>query len=316
VCRLLNIPAYGQLQSLSSAPSGTAFATFTSLAGRVLVLQAHWQLSGPEATLQPALPSIAVRLGQAVPQAADEGSSSPALLGTFVGSGLYPPSSLSGKLQAFQVPAVGGDSSATAALACGKRCTYVALGKLKPSPVTVVAYSFVTFDRAVSVSFEIQRGKWARWHSGSQSVHVVSKSGEGVVQLQQPFQVRVTHADRSAGVLAQARPHDSTGSVLQPTGTGMHQLTMPNCSLPACLLLCSCMPETLCVGAAATTCLASSQAAPCREATAAAQTHSRSSAHSCCSTGHEWMPCVAALLHWTVMCCWVSTCAAQRQRTS
>lgn len=105
---------------------------------------------------------------------------------------------MSGSLQAFKLSAAGSDGSADAALACSKRCTYVSLGKLNPRPVTVVGYSFGTFDRAVNVSFEVQRGKWAKWHSNGQAVQVVSTPGEGVVQLQQPFQVRRTHTNSLA----------------------------------------------------------------------------------------------------------------------
>lgn len=199
VCRLVSIPTEGQLQSQSLSPPNTAFATTDSLKGRVLVLQAHWQLPGSAVGRAVTLPGLSVSLGSQAAaaagssQAAHSSSSSLALLGTFVGSGIYPPSSVSGSLQAFKLPAAGSDGSADAALACSKRCTYVPLGKLNPRPVTVVGYSFGTFDRAVSVSFEVQRGKWAKWHSSGQAVHVVSTPGEGVVQLQQPFQVRRTH---------------------------------------------------------------------------------------------------------------------------
>lgn len=162
----------------------------------MLVLQAHWQL--PDASLNEAvtLPAVHLKLGApaaattASPDTPGSSTATPALLGTFVGSGIYPPSRLSGSLQAFQLaaPAEGSDGSATAtaALACSKRCTYVPLGKLSPKPVTVVGYSFSTFGRATNVSFEVQRGKWGRSEG---HVLVTAAPGQGVVQLEKPFQV-------------------------------------------------------------------------------------------------------------------------------
>jgi hypothetical protein len=163
----------------------------------VLVLQAHWQLPDDLIYEAVTLPAMQLKLGTspaatttASRDAAGSSDRTPALLGTFVGSGIYPPSGLSGSLQAFQLEAHGdsNDSSATAiaALACGKRCTYVPLGRLSPKPVTVVAYSFSTFGRATNVSFEIQRGKWG--HADGH-VHVTAAAGQGVEQLQRPFQV-------------------------------------------------------------------------------------------------------------------------------
>lgn len=165
----------------------------------MLVLQAHWQL--PDALINQAvtLPALQLKLGAAAAPTPDSavtagGTSTktpaPALLGTFVGSGIYPPSRLSGSLQAFQLaaPSDSSDSSATttAALACSKRCTYVPLGKLSRKPVTVVGFSFSTFDRATDVSFEIQRGRRSR---AAGHVHVTAAAGQGVVQLQKPFKV-------------------------------------------------------------------------------------------------------------------------------
>lgn len=191
---LVTVPAEGQLRSQSCAPLNTAFASTSSLHGRVLVLQAHWQL--PEAAVNQAvaLPALQLALGSSVADAdastaAGSSTGSPALLGTFVGSGVYPPSHMSGSLQAFQVPAsADGSATATAALACGKRCTYVPLGKLNSKPVTVVGYSFETMGRAVNVSFDIKRGKFAQW-SSEVSVHMAAAPSEGVVQLQQHFKV-------------------------------------------------------------------------------------------------------------------------------
>lgn len=194
--RLVTVPAAGQTHSQSCAPPSTAFATTGSLKVRVLVLQAHWQLQDALVDQAVTLPGLNLKLGSQAAASTTAGAASssaagtPALLGTFVGSGIYPPSRLSGGLQAFQLPAPAdssdGSSTATASLACSKRCTYVPLGKLSPKPVTVVGYSFSTFDRATNVSFEIQRGKWGR---SDGKVLVTAAPGQGVVQLQQPFKV-------------------------------------------------------------------------------------------------------------------------------
>jgi hypothetical protein len=52
--------------------------------------------------------------------------------------------------------------------------------------VTVVGYSFNTFDRAAAVSFEVQRGKWG-WSAAA--VQVAAAPVQGYVPLQQPFTV-------------------------------------------------------------------------------------------------------------------------------
>jgi len=161
-------------------------------------MQTHWRLPQELTDEAVAVPSLHLALGSSAAAEASDGSAAaaqpPALLGTFVGSGIYPPSLLSRNLQAFELPvpaaspAAGSqDSSATASLACGKRCTYVPLGRLSPQPVNVVGYSFSTFDRAMEVSFEIQRGKAGR---SAGHVHVSSVPGQGVLALQEPFKVR------------------------------------------------------------------------------------------------------------------------------
>lgn len=160
------------------------------------MLQTHWQVPRELTNEAVAVPSLHLALGStaATEAPADSAAASqvPALLGTFVGSGIYPPSQLSQNLQAFELPvsAAGSQHSsavATASLACGKRCTYVPLGRLSPQPVNVVGYSFSTFDRATEVSFEIQRGKAGR---SAGHVHVSSVPGQGVLALQEPFKVR------------------------------------------------------------------------------------------------------------------------------
>lgn len=186
----------------------------------MLVLQTHWQLPESAINQAVALPAVSLQLG--TPMAADadastaaEGSAdSPALLGTFAGSGLYPPSHMSSSLQAFTVPADSNSSAkGTAALTCSKRCTYVPLGKLNPKPVTVVGYSFETFDRAVSVEFEIQRGKWATWTAAGQTVRVVSAPGQGVVQLQQPFKVGAAVCSNSTSMACDYWPANTSATL-------------------------------------------------------------------------------------------------------
>jgi hypothetical protein len=195
----ITVPAEGQLQRQSCAPHGTAFASTSSLRDRVLVLQTHWQLPHSAGNQAVVLPSLQLALGSATADAgaiaaAGSDTGRPALLGTFVGSGIYPPSHMSGSLQAFHVPAsADGSATATAALACGKRCTYMALGRLRPKPVTVVAYSFETLGRAVNVSFEIKRGKLALWSSEVPVRIAAAPDNQGAVRLQQPFQVGAEH---------------------------------------------------------------------------------------------------------------------------
>jgi hypothetical protein len=209
---LVTVPAEGQLQSQSCAPHNTAFASANSLRGRVLVLQAHWQLPELAVNQAVALPALQLALGSPVADAdasaaAASSSGKPALLGTFVGSGIYPPSHMSGSLQAFQVPAsTDGSATATAALACSKRCTYVPLGKLHPKPVTVVGYSFEILGRAVNVSFEVKRGKLAQWSSEA-SVQMAAAPSQGVVQLQHPFKVSTGHTTPQGGSRATCVEH-------------------------------------------------------------------------------------------------------------
>jgi hypothetical protein len=95
---------------------------------------------------------------------------------------------MSGSLQTFQLTAAAGeDAAATAALTCSKRCTYVPLSKSAQQAVTVVGYSFQTFNRASNVSFHIKRSKWA---SSEAPIHISTAPGQGVVALQEPLQVR------------------------------------------------------------------------------------------------------------------------------
>jgi hypothetical protein len=157
----------------------------------VLVLQAHWELPLDVINEAVTLPDLKVTLGS---PAADSPSTAAgavvdeaALLGTFVGAGIYPPSKVSGSLQAFQLTAAaGGDATATAALTCSKRCTYVPLSKQAHKSVTVVGYSFETFDRATDVSLHIRRSKWA---SSDAPIQISTAPGQGVVALQEPLQV-------------------------------------------------------------------------------------------------------------------------------
>jgi hypothetical protein len=97
-------------------------------------------------------------------------------------------------LQAFSAKQSELQGISSADLACGKRCTYLQLGRMQPRPVNVVGYSFVTFDRAVAVSVEVQRG-FAGRSAGHVKLrqmqwrHTQAASG-GLVQLLQPFKVR------------------------------------------------------------------------------------------------------------------------------
>lgn len=91
-------------------------------------------------------------------------------------------------LQQSEMPGI-----STAALGCGKRCTYLPLGRIQPKPVTVVGYSFSTFDRAVAVSVEVKRS-WAGSSAGPVLLREMqwqqTKAAGGLVPLSQPFQVR------------------------------------------------------------------------------------------------------------------------------
>lgn len=188
-CRVLPVPAGHESSSESCAPEGTAFALPASLQGRALVLQAHWRLPSSLTDAAVVLPALQLRLG-----ATSAPAPAPALLGSFIGSGVYPPSSLSKSLQAFSVPvpaatagtAGAASSTATARLACGKRCTYRPLGRLSPKPVNLVSYSFTTFDRATAVTLEVQRGAAGR---AAGAVKVASSPGGGVVAFAEPFKV-------------------------------------------------------------------------------------------------------------------------------
>lgn len=105
-CRLLTPPVAGKNSSVACAPPHTAFGRSGDLAKRILVLQAHWRMSSDAVAAAPAvqLPQVKLQLGAAPAVALDgrynsAAASQPALLGSFVGSGVYPPSSLSHSLQ-------------------------------------------------------------------------------------------------------------------------------------------------------------------------------------------------------------------------
>jgi hypothetical protein len=116
-CRLLRPPLAGQASFESCAPPNTAFGRYGDLTNRVLVLQAHWRISSNSTAAEPAalrLPDLQLRLGAEPAAAAADGHYSaaaaavqPALLGSFVGSGIYPPSSLSHGLQVSSEAVIG-----------------------------------------------------------------------------------------------------------------------------------------------------------------------------------------------------------------
>lgn len=101
---LLEPPAEGQNTARSCAPPGTAFGNSAQFQNRVLVLQAHWRMSAQLTGTAVQLPTLTLKLG-AVPAIEAAGPASaasapgqpgqPALFGSFVGSGVYQPSSLS-----------------------------------------------------------------------------------------------------------------------------------------------------------------------------------------------------------------------------
>ncbi|KAF8072447.1 hypothetical protein HT031_000106 [Scenedesmus sp. PABB004] len=210
---VLALPAGGQAGdgAAACAPPGTAFATPASLAGRVLVLRAHWRLPASAVDAAVRLPALALELGAARapalaaaprrsrlqrleqrPEAAQGAPHAPALLGAFAGSGLYPPSSLSHSLQALRVPA-GAGGAATAELGCAKRCTFNALGRTSPRPVNVVGVSFETFDRAAAVALRVNRG-WAGRRAGAAALRQARwqearAAGGRLVVLEQPLQL-------------------------------------------------------------------------------------------------------------------------------
>lgn len=102
--------------------------------------------------------------------------------------------------QAFSVQPSELQAISSADLACTKRCTYLQLGRMQPRPVNVVGYSFVTFDRAVAVAVEVQRG-WAGRSAGHVKLRQMQwkqtqAASGGLVQLLQPFKVRCSFVSR------------------------------------------------------------------------------------------------------------------------
>jgi hypothetical protein len=195
--RLLDAPADNG-SSESVAPEGTAFALPSTLQqGRVLLLQAHWRLPAALNDTAVQLPGLELRLGATTQQ---EQAAPPALLGSFVGAGVYPPSSVTRGLQGFRVPVPStpeAAATATAELECGKRCTYTPLGGYFGQHVTVAAFEFGAFDRASHVSFEVQRGPAGR---EAAAVRVSATAGQGMTALQEPFQVGRGEAGRRPAV--------------------------------------------------------------------------------------------------------------------
>lgn len=155
-----------------------------------MVLQAHWRLDSKLINTAVALPALALKLG-AVPSSAAAGiwQPQPALLGSFVASAIYQPSSMSHDFPALSVP--GGLQDASAGFMCGKRCTFRPLGRTSPQPVTVVGYSTTTFSRGSSVVVEVQRG-WAGKRLGNAVINQQQTTERaGVVALKQPLQVSI-----------------------------------------------------------------------------------------------------------------------------
>jgi hypothetical protein len=180
----LDVPAANKTEAEAAhAPDGTAFALAAALQGRVLLLQAHWQLPAVFNDTAVRLPALELRLGTSQAAAA-------ATLGSFVGAGVFPPSLLTQSLQAFRVPvpmgAAGTAVTGTAELACGRRCTYGPMGGLFGQHVTVTAFQFATFGRATLVALSVHRGAAGR---AGAAAHLTVAAGQGVMAIQEPFQV-------------------------------------------------------------------------------------------------------------------------------
>jgi hypothetical protein len=61
------------------------------------------------------------------------------IMETIEGTAIYPPSVLQ-HVNGLVIP--GGQESYTSSYKCGRRCTYVPLGRLSPQPVTIAGYTF------------------------------------------------------------------------------------------------------------------------------------------------------------------------------
>jgi hypothetical protein len=58
---------------------------------------------------------------------------------TTEGTAVYPPSVMQ-HVNGLVIP--GGQEAYTSSYKCGRRCTYVPLGRLSPQPVTIAGYTF------------------------------------------------------------------------------------------------------------------------------------------------------------------------------
>jgi hypothetical protein len=58
---------------------------------------------------------------------------------TIEGTAVYPPSVMQ-HVNGLVIP--GGQEAYTSSYKCGRRCTYVPLGRLSPQPVTIAGYTF------------------------------------------------------------------------------------------------------------------------------------------------------------------------------
>jgi hypothetical protein len=94
---------------------------------------------------------------------------------TIEGTAIYPPSVLQ-HVNGLVIP--GGQEAYTSSYKCGRRCTYVPLGRLSPQPVTIAGYTFH--------GHHFMTGKGSAYTRSSFTLYVASTEEAGVSACAHP----------------------------------------------------------------------------------------------------------------------------------
>lgn len=117
---------------------------------KVLVLQVHWVFGKKTQNTSVALNNATLELLHEAPQAGQTTE----VMETIEGTAIYPPSVLQ-HVNGLVIPA--GQEAYESSYKCGRRCTYVPLGKLSPAPVTIAGYTFHGHHYMTGMRMSIKR---------------------------------------------------------------------------------------------------------------------------------------------------------------
>uniref|UniRef100_A0A383VWF0 Uncharacterized protein n=1 Tax=Tetradesmus obliquus TaxID=3088 RepID=A0A383VWF0_TETOB len=102
---------------------------------KVLVLQVHWVFGSKLQNHSVTLANASLELQHEAPPPERDSQ----IMETIEGTAIYPPSVMQ-HVNGLVIP--GGEAAYTSSYKCGRRCTYVPLGRLSPQPVTIAGYTF------------------------------------------------------------------------------------------------------------------------------------------------------------------------------